>query len=183
MRAQQFDQALADQSGDDGVVGRHRQWQAEVDQPVDDGHGAVGMHGGPDLMPGHGCAQCALGRGTVADFTDHDGVGVEPHRVRDRRREQARAFDFAGGIGDGGLDGTGDRIFDRVFDCQYMHLALRLDQLAAQDPLQRRRLAGAGRAADDVHADRMVFQHLDQARMRLGESERTQVDVVAGIVV
>ena len=84
----------------------------------------------------------------IADFADHDHVGILAHERAQRARkcQPDRRLDLR-------LVDAGDFVFDRILDGQ--DLADRLVQ-DRQDGRKRRGLAAAGRPGDDDHAVRQL---------------------------
>ena len=98
-----------------------------------------------DLVARHcGCAESHFGGVLVADFANEDGVRVLAHHRADAVGEIQ-----LGRLGDRGLPHQRHRVLDRVFEGHDVD-ALGVD--VVQHRVERRRLAGTGRARDEDDA-------------------------------
>ena len=155
--AQPADQAL----GDDQLDGRghEERFHAHVHQARVGAGGVVGVDGAEDEVAGERGADGDLGGVEVADFTDHDDVGVLAQHV-------------AQGAGEGEADlgahlhlvDAGHLVFDRVLDRDDAQVG-RVD--LAEKGVERGRFARAGGTGDEDDAVRVV-EHADDHGLLLG---------------
>jgi hypothetical protein len=146
LRAEAADEAL----GDDQLDGRGHEegLDAHVDEARDGAGRVVGVDGGEDEVAGERGADGDLGGVLVADFADHDDVGILAEHVAERAGE---------GEADLGphlhLVDAGHLVFDRVLDRDDAQVG-GVD--LAEKGVERGRLARAGRAGDEDDAVRVV---------------------------
>ena len=84
------------------------------------------------------------GKTVVADFTDHDDVGIAAQNAAQRRREGEVDLGF-----DGDLHDAGELVLDRIFDRDDAPLH-RVEH--GKERVKRRALAAAGRAGEQDDA-------------------------------
>ena len=183
LRAKHFQQTLADQAGDDGRIGQQFQRHAQIDQTIENGQCIVGVHRGPDLVPGHGSLNGQAGRRRIADFTDHDDIGIETHGRLDGDLKSFGAFFFGLGVGYRCLHRSHDGIFRWIFNGNDMFFAGFFANDGGKYPLQSRGFAAASGATDDDDAGGALFHQFQVVGLLTAESQRTQIEIIRRIVV
>src|SRR5208282_5825543 len=140
--ANHADQALREdaiQRGDEIV-----RFDAHVDEAADHVGAVIGVDRGEDQVAGEGGVDGDLRGFLVADFADHDFVGVVTQdRTQPAGKREAFLFVYRN-LGD-----AADLIFDGVFDGDDFIFVV-LDFV--DGGVERRRFAGAGGAGDEDHA-------------------------------
>ena len=136
--AQPPDQPLRDHRAQ-GARQQER-FDPHVAHPGDRARRVVGVDGGQHEVPGERGLDRDLGGFAVADFADHDHVGILAQNRAQPRSESQPDFRI-----DLGLADPVDRVFDRILDRQDIALAI---VEPAQRGIQRGGLARSGRPGD-----------------------------------
>ncbi len=132
--------------GEDEVeaLGDHVGFDAEIEHAEDGADGVAGVDGGENEVAGHGGLECdACGFG-VADFADHDDIGVLAEHGAEEGGEA-----FAIGVIDRELGGGFDLDFDGVFDGDDVAEG---GAAGAEERVEGGRFTGACGSADEEEA-------------------------------
>src|SRR6185369_8220892 len=122
--------------GRNKVVGFH----ADVEEAPDDVHNVVCVNGGKHQVAGKGSVDSDLRSFSVADFADHDLVGIVTQDGTQTTGKCQALF-----LINGNLHNAANLVLDRVFDGDEL-VFFALDLI--QSGVQGGRLAGAGRPGD-----------------------------------
>lgn len=166
------DEALGEDAVEGG--GDEERFDAHVDEACDGAGGIVGVEGGEDLMAGEGGADGDFGGLGIADFADHDDIGILAEDGTEAGGEGEAAAGF-----DGDLGYAVELIFDGVFDGDDL-LFGGIDSL--QDGVEGGGFSRAGGAGGEEEAVGFADEGLEEASARGIEAEFLGIEqpVVSG---
>src|SRR5690242_757617 len=145
-------------------------FDAHVDEAADDVGHVVGVDGGEDQVPGESGLDGDLGGFLVANFADHDFVGVVAQDGAQAAGESEAFFLVDGNLGD-----ALELILDGIFDGNDLVLVA-FDFV--NGGIQRGGLAGSGRPGDQDHAVRLADVAAETFCFLVGEADDVETQAL-----